>query len=186
MLRRLALLLLVELVRCDIMPDPRQRPPREEPIPRTSTGLLVVVVVVLGTRIVLALAENSTHRDLLDAVAAKVGRAPDALRMFLVQATRNNFVENAFSFTYVHVAHGTNIFGTSLLGRLRGPAYVAEPITENMRAQPTEKWTSGMPLITATDMARKVFSRSAWNNSRSRRSSVARALACASAKLPAR
>ena len=115
--------------------------------------LLVVVTVFLGTRVVLALSEGSTHRDLLDAVAAKVGRAPDSLRMFLVQATRNNFVENAFSFTYVHVAHGANIFGTSLLGRLRGPAYVAEPITENMRAQPTEKWTSGMPLITGADIA---------------------------------
>ena len=141
-------------MRADIIASPRDEARfREEPIPRTSTGLLVVVVVFLGTRIVLALSERSTHRDLLDAVAAKVGRAPDALRMFLVQATRNNFVENAFSFTYVHVAHGTNIFGTSLLGRLRGPAYVAEPITENMRAQPTEKWTSGMPLITAADIA---------------------------------
>ena len=154
MLRSLALLLLSELVRCDIIASPRDEARfREEPIPRTSTGLLVVVIVFLGTRIVLALSEGSTHRDLLDAVAAKVGRAPDSLRMFLVQATRNNFVENAFSFAYVHVAHGTNIFGTSLLGRLRGPAYVAEPITENMRAQPKEQWTGGMPLVTAADIA---------------------------------
>ena len=163
MLRALALLLLSELAQCDIIASPRDEARlRDEPIPRTSAGLLVVVVVVLGTRIVLALSEGSTHRDLLDAVAAKVGRAPDALRMFLVQATRNNFVENAFSFTYVNVAHGTNIFGTSLLGRLRGPAYVAEPITENMRAQPKEKWTGDMPLVTAAAF-RSIFSAKACN-----------------------
>jgi hypothetical protein len=39
--------------------------------------------------------------------------------------------------------------------------------------------------ITATDMARSVFSRSAWNSRRLRRSSAWRAAACASAKLPA-
>ena len=43
-----------------------------------------------------------------------------------------------------------------------------------------------VPGQTATDIARNVFSRSAWNNRRSRRSRSPRARACASAKLPAR
>ena len=73
MLGSLAFLLLAELVRGDIIGPPPDPIIDEQPIPRTSTGLLVVVTVFLGTRVVLALSEGSTHRDLLDAVAAKVG-----------------------------------------------------------------------------------------------------------------
>ena len=70
--------------------------------------------------------------------------------MFLVQATEQ-LLENAFSFTYVHVAHERTSSNEPARSAARA-GVVAEPITENMRAANGEV-DERMPLITGADIA---------------------------------